>query len=598
MNVVISVAIVALTLTVIFANASFARALRWGAAWGLFYSYWILAPAFLQSHHLHIDGFGTFLLVAGLFATGGGVLGVALTFVSLLPWGIAGLWSRGKPALVRVVTLPGALLPLAYIGLASLIEYVKFGRFVSVERSEGQAQVGLSLLILAAITLLARTKLASRPGFLTGMRRMTLTGVVGGVALLPIRDGLSPPPDVKPDPLVKRGNGAARPLVIIALDGVGWNVAEPLLRKGELPWLESVIARGQRGTVIGQWPPHWSGPAWASIVTGFGREDTGVFEDLLADAPGLPDLQLPLQLDLRLNPLLVAELELLSRGLMSALPMPRRHLRRSPIWERVGAAGGRVGVVRFPFTYPTTNQSIAVVSNVTSLDLWDFAISGGIDSAQLVSPARQAADVLSLFARPRQASLTSLRRILPNPGWKDSPADVNRIWVLDRLVDINDKTFAAAEYLLATTGPFDLFMLHVSGIDSVSHAFWKYRFPESFPDSPPEVENVGTLGRVIDRYLQEVDMRLGLILREMPDANVLVLADHGQSASPRHEVWSGWHSPEGVFAAAGPDVPASSVMRRVDYQEIVPWALDIMGYEVPADLPKRGTRLRTLGRGN
>ena len=58
-------------------------------------------------------------------------------------------------------------------------------------------------------------------------------------------------------------------------------------------------------------PPFWSTPAWGAIATGYPREDIGVYEDLAAHAPRLHTFELPLQLNLALNPLFGLEFSLI-----------------------------------------------------------------------------------------------------------------------------------------------------------------------------------------------------------------------------------------------------------------------------------------------
>ncbi len=147
------------------------------------------------------------------------------------------------------------------------------------------------------------------------------------------------------------------------------------------------MEEGQHGDVEALWPPYL---VWTRV--GVYRDRPAAIRDGCrrgpgGTAPGLPPFHIPLELNLRLNPLYAVELELVLNGVMRAFPMPRAQLKRAPIWERVAAAGGRVAVVRFPFTYPASDPAITVVSNVVSGDLWGGRWISGFQARTPCKPA-------------------------------------------------------------------------------------------------------------------------------------------------------------------------------------------------------------------
>jgi predicted AlkP superfamily phosphohydrolase/phosphomutase len=126
-------------------------------------------------------------------------------------------------------------------------------------------------------------------------------------------------------------------------------------------------------------------------------------------------------------------------------------------------------------------------------------------------------------------------------------------------------------------------MLHVSSLDNIYHAFWKFRFPQQFPEriDPSDIQ---ALGGVVDRYIEYLDGRIQRIVALMPrEPNVIVVADHGHEASLNHALWSGWHGQFGSFAAAGPDIPRRSDPLKVSYFSIAPLILELLGFARPAD---------------
>jgi predicted AlkP superfamily phosphohydrolase/phosphomutase len=71
--------------------------------------------------------------------------------------------------------------------------------------------------------------------------------------------------------------GMKKPAVlVIGLDGATFDLMGPLMEKGKLPHLKSLIESGSSANLLSTMPHH-SGPAWASFVTGMGPGKHGVY---------------------------------------------------------------------------------------------------------------------------------------------------------------------------------------------------------------------------------------------------------------------------------------------------------------------------------
>ena len=73
--------------------------------------------------------------------------------------------------------------------------------------------------------------------------------------------------------------------VVIGLDGCSWNVLEPLLESGRLPFLAGLRERGASG-VLESTVPFYTGPAWASFATGSSPAAHGVYDFMMLRADG------------------------------------------------------------------------------------------------------------------------------------------------------------------------------------------------------------------------------------------------------------------------------------------------------------------------
>ncbi|MGH2544854.1 MAG: alkaline phosphatase family protein, partial [Ardenticatenaceae bacterium] len=111
-------------------------------------------------------------------------------------------------------------------------------------------------------------------------------------------------------------------LVIIGWDGATWAYIEPLLARGELPHLASLVARGARATLHSTIPP-FTNIAWPSLVTGLSPAKTGVFDGARTVS-----------------------------GSYQSLPTNLAGYRGTPIWQWVNRFGRRAGVLNVPMTFP------------------------------------------------------------------------------------------------------------------------------------------------------------------------------------------------------------------------------------------------------
>src|SRR5262249_30553801 len=152
-----------------------------------------------------------------------------------------------------------------------------------------------------------------------------------------------------------------------------------------------------RGTVEALWPPYWSGAAWAAILSGRPREVNGVYEDIAAEAPGLPPFQIPIAASLELNPIYSIRSLLIGTGVITAMMPPRAILRGRPVWELLHDAGVDSAVVRFRFTNPPGTQANLMISDAVGYDEWERLGVRRDPRPEAVGPASRADELLAPF---------------------------------------------------------------------------------------------------------------------------------------------------------------------------------------------------------
>jgi hypothetical protein len=491
-----------------------------------------------------------------------------------------------------------AVVPPAYLAVGALMEWVNFGRLPGPDEYWPAVRFGAPVYVVVIGLVIA-----SRPSHRIDRRlrldqrqlRRCVVGLAAAAGLtVPLRIDAAPqqsPP--VPEPLVR--NTAARPLaplLVIGLDGGNWRTLKPLIEQGRVPTLARMAETGAEGEIDALWPPYWSAPAWGAILTGHSPDEIGVHEDLSVRAAGLPRFELPLTLNVVLNPLFLIEFWLIKVGVLEVTPTPREQVKGSLVWERLSRSGVKTAVIRFPFTHPPSGQSDYVVSNWAVTDLWDLLGVRAIPGGDLVHPPDEVDNVMRQF-HDEPADIAVQLGLVAKDRPQPADAVVNPLFVLRRATTIALQMHDVTKELIERHPDLSVTMLHIAAFDNVCHAFWQYRFPEDFPASPPAASDVVQLGPVIDRYLELVDRQIAELMAAFPNPpNVLIVSDHGEGPSTEYPPWKGWHTSPGIFLAAGPDIAPASEMLRVSYYDILPTILELKGFRPARDL--RGHSVLTI----
>jgi predicted AlkP superfamily phosphohydrolase/phosphomutase len=180
-------------------------------------------------------------------------------------------------------------------------------------------------------------------------------------------------------------------------------------------------------------------------------------------------------------------------------------LRKVPaLWNMLTLAKRRVAVLGWWASWPAEPVNGVVVSDRALLDLPDR-----------VSPAE--------FQSTFDAAVTAADQA-DNP-FDPAGASGRQDHVLARLAtDLVQEDFA-------------LLLLYLRGVDIASHYNWRYLEPELFPTLPTSQAEARAGAERIFREYEGVDETLGRLLEVAgPEANVLVLSDHGFKAANEETV--------------------------------------------------------------
>ncbi len=335
------------------------------------------------------------------------------------------------------------------------------------------------------------------------------------------------------------GPAPARPAtLVVAVDGLDWNLLLPAMRAGRTPHLLDLARRGSAARLT-TFEPTDSPIIWTSVATGKVKEKHGI--TAFAERSGG-----------RLVP--VTSNQRLARA----------------FWGILGESGVPVGIVGWWVTWPAEPVEGWMVAPVSSLAgrTWKGSVYGDIPDQTW--PPGLLEELRPLLNQVEAGAPALLARLLPAPA--EAPD-----WVGELRRDVgwsvtSDALFAAAGEHVARRHRPRVLAVYQGALDVAGHRFWGYTVrPEGAPTPHglPEA-TAATLAGYLPALLEQTDATIGRLRAAMPpDTDVIVLSDHGmheRRAEGPGEPWrspllaynTGAHgdAPDGVWIAAGPSFRA------------------------------------------
>lgn len=352
---------------------------------------------------------------------------------------------------------------------------------------------------------------------------------------------------------------AGRPKVLlVGWDSADWNVAHPLIDRGEMPMLRRLVEGGVCGN-LRTLEPMLSPMLWTSIATGKRAYDHGIL--------GFTDVE-PLT------------------GRVQPVTAGSRRCRA--VWDILAAQGLSCHVLGWFATHGGQIPGGSVVSNAYTAPTagpgqewppaprgtyWPEANAEALDALR-VSPEDIDGDIVGQFI-PRWAEIDVEQDNRPN-----------RLRVhLAEAFSIQ----AAACWTLQNTD-WDFTAVYFRAIDELAHYFMPYHPPRV--DGVPEHE-FGLYREVMNAAYRLHDLMLArLIALAPPDTHVVIVSDHGfhcDHLRPKFtpKVPAGitvWHREHGLLAGAGPQFARDRLLHGASLLDVTPTLLHLYGLPVGADM--------------
>jgi predicted AlkP superfamily phosphohydrolase/phosphomutase len=268
----------------------------------------------------------------------------------------------------------------------------------------------------------------------------------------------------------------AKRILIVGLDGATFDVLDPLMARGLMPQLATLVDSGVRGVLHSTTPPI-TPAAWTTFLTG--------------KQPGLHGV-----LDFeRYDPT--------TNLLQFNSTMTVRHVRN--LWTILSEVGLRVGSINVPMTYPA------------------FPVNGFLISG-FETPGRDGD-----FVYPRDLKPDILER-WPDPTlrakWRHGTLRGRRTFQAN--VDYVEKSFGQAVAMTRYCGDrfgWDVLMTVLKLVDNLQHKTWKYldrRWSDRDPDRT----------RLVERAFHVLDNAIAEFVEyaKQHEASLWIVSDHGHGS--------------------------------------------------------------------
>ena len=265
-------------------------------------------------------------------------------------------------------------------------------------------------------------------------------------------------------------------VLIIGLDGATPELVDRWVEENKLPYLTQMMQNGVYGKLRSVYPPI-SPAAWTTFATGYNPGKHGVYD--------------------------FRDYDNTRYSCFADTIVDSNAFAGKSIWDLVGAAGRKVGVVTVPVTYPAWKVNGFMISGYPTPDTGK-SYTYPPELAKTIPPL--VGDAAFFKSAKPFALVKEMRRLM------------------HLCTDVSIDQMRRDEYAL--------FIMVVGATDRAHHDWWKYIDPSHPAYDPGEAELYGDL---ILKVYQDADECVGKFLEAADDdTTVIVMSDHGGGAHPKY----------------------------------------------------------------
>lgn len=290
-------------------------------------------------------------------------------------------------------------------------------------------------------------------------------------------------PDIKSPDYTKiknRINANKEKILILGIDGLTWQIISDLTKRGKLPNITEMIKNSPHGKMHSE-KPLLSPPIWTTFATGLPRNTHGI-DNFLTKVPGK----------------------------YKGVTMTSKFRLAPALWNIASWADRSVSVVNWNSAYPAERINGVFVAYKTEYkDMSDKKIS-----LEKVLPEKW------------RTKIQAIKPISFNKFKSDSTKTKDR--QIKRAYYNDGFTAAIAKEIIINRKP-DLMMVYLTGVDILSHLYWKYYQPVSTEHTfSVSAEEKALYGSVITDHYEFIDHLAGQLKAISPEYTLIILSDHGQ----------------------------------------------------------------------
>lgn len=378
----------------------------------------------------------------------------------------------------------------------------------------------------------------------------------------------------------KRTEPLAR-VLYVGFDGADWEIAGPMIARGELPHLARLVQEGVRANLL-SYEPMMSPLLWNTAVTGVGPDVHGICDFTVAASDG------------------------------KHLPISSSFRRAPALWEMLSAAGERGAFFNFWATQPVEEIEGVIVSDgadklVSSPDrgsplppglAWPPGFLDERAAKLFTTDTVPAALVRAYYPQATDSEIDAARAFWRDPEmrrrYKEAQGEEGRkspplAFLLQIATHSANNEALAAE--AARDPSLGIVAVYFGDIDLIGHNF-QHLAPPPHPLADPKER---AFAGVVEATYRQQDAALGRLVEAAgPGTIVVVHSDHGflwQERRPPdiHPFTRGqpveWHRLQGLFVAAGGPLRKGVAVPDITLFEIAPTLLAMRGLPAGADMP-------------
>lgn len=359
------------------------------------------------------------------------------------------------------------------------------------------------------------------------------------------------------------GTSSKTKVLLIGLDGAGWNIIRPLVRRNKLPNFAHLMRDGVSGTLLSS-KPLLSPLIWTTIATGKKPTKHGITDFLVVN-----------------------------HNSGEEIPVTRNLRAVKAFWNILSEQSRTVGVIGWLVTWPSEAINGFMVSDrLTFLD-YDPNKAYPPLSKQVTYPETLLDKLTPMITKPQSITFDTIRRFL----------DVDLMEFNESIKNVTEPVFTATSVIAATETyrkiamellreqPKEVLAVYFKGIDSFGHLF-----ASRSQTILPAGDHTGAqkYGRAIQEFYLYQDEILGDLIGAVDDsATVIVVSDHGfetgeNRPAGQSEIGNGhaseWHSKEGIVIMKGRDLKKGVTVTGARTVDIAPTVLYLLGLPVAHDM--------------